>query len=74
MKTLMNLRGSIKGEEILDYLSNYRLLKEEFAPWSYTVLSVRVEVAAPMERELLNCDMKRPVAICFTFEIFRHLK
>jgi hypothetical protein len=29
--------GSIKGRELLDYLSNYLLLKEDSAPWSQLV-------------------------------------
>jgi hypothetical protein len=26
--------GSIRGEEIIDKVSNYKLLKEDSAPWS----------------------------------------
>jgi hypothetical protein len=29
--------GSIKGGNLLDYLSDYKLLKKYYAPWSWLV-------------------------------------
>jgi hypothetical protein len=34
VNTAMNLRGSIKCWEILEWLRNWRLVKKDSAPWS----------------------------------------
>jgi len=35
--------GSIKGRELLDQLSDYKLFKKDSAPWSYFIRSYQGE-------------------------------